>query len=148
MRPVGTALVETTATVRSGVAVARFESAEAPSRSKPRYTSTLPAGALLADASAPREMRRSETTGPPFWDRPVWSSPRTSSPSIRAAMPSTWLTVTTPVPPTPIMRTPHSASLTTGSGSGSDAGGAGASTRATLPGTTVRNDGQSPSTHE
>ncbi len=144
----GTALVDTTATLRDGSAVERFESALAPSRSKPRYTSTLPAGALLAEASSPRAMRRSETTGPPFWERPVWSRPRTDRPSISAAIPSTWLTVTTPVPPTPIMRTPHSRSLTSRSGSGRPAGGAGASRRACLPGTTVRNDGQSPSTQE
>jgi hypothetical protein len=36
MRPVGTALVDTTATVRSRSAVTRFFALAAPSRSKPR----------------------------------------------------------------------------------------------------------------
>ena len=68
----------------------------------------LPAGALLAAASGSRVMRRSEMTGPPFCERPVWSSPETFRPSSRAAMPSIWFTVTTPVPPMPIIRTPKS----------------------------------------
>ena len=68
----------------------------------------LPAGALLAAASGSRVMRRSEITGPPFCERPVWSRPETCRPSISAAMPSTWFTVTTPVPPMPIIRTPKS----------------------------------------
>ena len=108
MRPVGTALVETTATVRSRSAVRRFFALAAPSRSKPRYRSMLPAGALLAAATGSRVMRRSEITGPPFCERPVWSRPETCRPSSSAAMPSIWFTVTTPVPPMPIIRTPKS----------------------------------------
>ena len=94
-------------------------------------------------------MRRSDTTGPPFWERPVWSRPRTCSPSINAAMPSTWLTVTTPVPPMPDHA--HAAF-----GVAHDALRLGQVRRRlrgprappACPGTTVRNDGQSPSTHE
>ena len=65
-----------------------------------------------------------------------------------AAIPSIWLTVTTPVPPIPIMRTVHSASETSSSGSGNSPSNAGVSRFAFLPGTTVMKDGQSPSRHE
>ena len=69
-------------------------------------------------------------------------------PSIRAAIASTWFTVTTPVPPMPIMRSEKSSPSTTGSGSGRPLGGAGASCFARFAGITVRKDGQSPSTQE
>ena len=66
------------------------------SRSKPSSTSTVPGRAspiVVVD-----------TTGPAFWLRPVWSTARAGRPSILAAAPSSWLTVTTPVPPMPGMR--------------------------------------------
>ena len=108
----------------------------------------LPAGALLAAASGSRVMRRSEITGPPFCESPVWSSPDTCRPSSSAAMPSIWFTVTTPVPPMPIMRTPKSSSPTSRRGSGSSASRAGVTCFAFSPGTTVRKEGQSPSRQE
>ena len=95
----------------------------------------------------------SDTTGPPFWLRPVWSSSATCRPSISAATPITWLTVTTPVPPIPIIRSVNSSSLTRRSGSRSSTEGSGTSAarsrlRFCFGGMTVRNDGQSPSRHE
>ena len=55
----------------------------------------------LDDAAASLLSRRCDVTGPAFWLRPVWSSPSTCNPLRRAAIASTWLTVTIPVPPMP-----------------------------------------------
>ena len=59
-------------------------------------------GACGASAS---DTRTWLTTAPPFWARPVASSVETNLPSKCAAVPSSCETVTTPVPPTPAMRT-------------------------------------------
>src|SRR5215211_8881475 len=90
-------------------------------------------------------MRMSETTGPPFCESPVWSSPAVCLPSRSAAMPRICATVTTPVPPMPIILTTPSAGI---DGSGSSTASGGASCLAFLPGTTVRKEGQSPSRQE
>ena len=64
-------------------------------------------------------------------------------------MPSTWLTVTTPVPPIPTSRIRTSSAGTQGSGSGSGTSGGDTFGRAArFGGMTVMNDGQSPSRHE
>ena len=150
MRPVGTALVDTTATVRSRSAVSRFFALPAPSRSNAEVEVARRRPASCGAAgSGSRERRRSQTTGPPFCERPVWSSPDTYRPSSSAAMPSTWFTVTTPVPPMPIMRTPKSSSPTSRAGSGSSTSSVGrAVLRLLAAGTTVRKEGQSPSRQE
>ncbi len=65
-------------------------------------------------------------------------------------MPRIWLTVTTPVPPMPIMKTLASAG-TLASGSGkvrSTLKTRRSFFRGSASGTTVRNDGQSPFRHE
>ena len=75
-------------------------------------------------AASPLVIRRSLTTGPAFCDRPVWSSPRTWNPASIAAVPSTWLTVTTPVPPIPVSRTVNSSGSTSAAaGAAMSAGG-------------------------
>ena len=86
-------------------------------------------------------------TGPAFCDSPVWSTPCTASPSRTAAEPSTWLTVTMPVPPMPARKTSPVA--------GRDDVGHGRRLRpapdgAVGPGraSTVTNDGQSPARQE
>ncbi|OQM77693.1 hypothetical protein B0E55_06399 [Rhodococcus sp. 66b] len=109
--------------------------------------SALPGVRRLDGSSALELKRRCETTGPAFWLRPIWSRLSTSRPARSAAVASTWLTVTIPVPPMPARNTfcvlvsgPKSGSATTG-GTGRAALGA------FLPGTssTVTNEGQSPS---
>ena len=78
MRPVGTALVETTATVRSRSAVSEVLGARRAEQVEAEVdVDARRAGALLAAATGSRVMRRSETTGPPFCVRPVWSRPDT-----------------------------------------------------------------------
>ena len=141
--PVGTALVETTAAVRVGEQAARLSGVDAPRASSASSRSQPPAEMRPVPERTSRPMRRSETTGPPFWERPVWSSPATCSPSSIAATPITWLRVTTPVPPMPAMRTVHSPAEGT-RGSGRSVGGAG-TVRLPPAGTTVRKAGQSPS---
>jgi len=68
-------------------------------------------------------MRTSDTTGPAFWERPIWSSPSTSASSNMAAVPSSCDTVTTPVPPMPVMCTLTSSDAL-GSVGGMGSGGA------------------------
>ena len=114
-----------------------------PGRGRRRAAETLPVPSSGLD-----DMRRSDVTGPPFWLSPVWSRPATCRPSISAAIPTIWLTVTTPVPPMPIMRSVKSSASKTGSGAGSATSGARTSGLACLPGTTVTKDGQSPSRQE
>ena len=96
--------------------------------------------------AASRAMRRCDVTGPAFCDSPVWSTPCTAKPSRTAAEPSTWLTVTMPVPPMPARNTSPAAGRST---SGTD-GGSGRSGRAVDPdaASTVTNDGQSPARQE
>ena len=149
---VGTFVVETTATVRSGSAVIRFFGFAAPSRSNPSIRSIDAADALFEPSSRSREMRRSEITGPPFCDRPVWSSPDVNLPSSIAAMPRICDTVTTPVPPTPGIRTMKSSRGTRSTGSGRSDGRPGGSRRrprlSLRAAMTSRKDGQSPLRHE
>ncbi len=95
---------------------------------------------------------RSDTTAPPFCARPVWSSARTCRPSAAAAVARICAIVTTPVPPTPVMRKAKP------SASNDAAGSSGASTGATCPvrgraaagaaGVMLRKDGQSPARQE
>ncbi len=66
-------------------------------------------------------------------------------------MPRIWFTVTTPVPPMPIMCSakPSAGTFSTGSGSSTSSAGRRRSFFCGGPmGSTVRNDGQSPSRHE
>ena len=90
------------------------------------------------------EIRTSETTGPPFCASPTCSSPAAKSPSRWAAICRIAEAVTTPVPPMPGIRIRVASGSTRGSGSTSVTGSAGISRRGRVPGTTVRNDGQSP----
>ena len=149
---VGTLVVETTATVRSGSAVIRFFGLAAPSRSNPSITSIDAADALLEPSTRSREIRTSEITGPPFCDRPVWSRPDVNLPSSIAAMPMICDTVTTPVPPTPGIRTMKSSRGTRTTGSGRSAGGSRCDIWVRpfcrFGGMTSRKEGQSPFTHE
>ena len=59
-----------------------------------------------------------DTTGPAFWLRPVWSTEWAGRSSMRAAAASIWLTVTTPVPPMPGIRSvaPAAGMIRVGSG--------------------------------
>ena len=148
---VGVAVVETTATVRSGSATSRFFGLAAPSTSKPSSRSAAPAEALLEPSIRSRAMRTSETTGPPFCARPVWSSPKRAC--RRAARPSAGSARRSRrrCRRCPGMRTRKSSRGTRSAGSGRSAGGAGnaASSAAFLAaGTISRNDGQSPFTQE
>ena len=115
---------------------------------------------FVAGASV-RVIRRSLTTGPAFWDRPVWSRPRTWRPAIIAAVPRIWLTVTTPVPPIPVIRTVNtvpstSGSETSGASGGGVSGGVGQVGSSAVPAragsgsatVTVAKDGQSPFMHD
>ena len=101
----------------------RWVSLAATSRSKASRQSTPELLAWLDAGTSPRLSRRSLTTGPAFCDNPVWSRPRTTNPSSIAAVPSTWLTVITPVPPMPDRRTVKLSPATSGTGSGSPAPG-------------------------
>ena len=172
MAPVGVGDVEPTTIVRLGLATSRPAADAATSRSKATMTSAWPLPRRAVAGPPIRLSRRSPTTVPAFCDSPIWSRPRTSKPSNIAAVPSTWFTVTTPVPPIPHMRTDTSSGPTSGTGSGSSSGGSGrvsppepslaaeARTRrigASISRTAVRNgpgsltvmnDGQSPSRHE
>src|ERR1700761_1407407 len=68
-----------------------------------------------------------------------------------AAVASIWATVTTPVPPMPVIRTENRSRSTVGTGSDSDVASSAGGVLlmpAEPPGTTVRNDGQSPSRQE
>ena len=98
-------------------------------------------------SAASRAMRRWDVTGPAFCDSPVWSTPCTASPSRTAAEPSTWLTVTMPVPPMPARNTSPDGRAARPSGTD---GGSGRSGRAVDPdpASTVTNDGQSPARQE
>ena len=87
-------------------------------------------------ASGSRVMRRSEIDRAALLRRGrSGRGPTTCRPSSSAAMPSTWFTVTTPVPPMPIIRTPKSSSRRRAArGSGSSTSSAGASCFAFSPG--------------
>ena len=172
MAPVGVGDVEPTTIVRVGSATSSPAADAATSRSKATITSAWPLPRRAVAGPPIRFSRRSPTTVPAFCDSPIWSRPRTSKPSNIAAVPSTWLTVTTPVPPIPHMRTDTSSGPTSGTGSGSSSGGSGRvpSPEPSLPpagclrcngasisrtavrngpgSVTVINDGQSPSRHE
>ena len=147
MRAVGVWAVFRTATVRRRSATASVSEAAAPSRSKPRIRSAEAAPARSWPSIGREEMRTSETTGPPFWARPVCSRPEAWRPSRWAAICRIAETVTTPVPPTPGMRTSASAG-TRGWGSGRSAGGSGDGrarcSGALAAGVTITNEGQSP----
>ncbi len=98
---VGETSVFTTATVLSALAAFKFSTFATPNKSKPRIKSALPAF-TFAGASIGRSLSSTcETTAPPFCAVPVWSSVATDNPSIHAAVASSALTVTTPVPPIP-----------------------------------------------
>ncbi len=91
-------------------------------------------------------------TAPPFCASPVWSSTVAPLPSRCPAMPSSAPMVTTPVPPTPVIRMfQGSASALRNAGAGRLASRSAASTRRplrSLPPCTVTKLGQKPSTHE
>ena len=88
------------------------------SRSQASSRSQSAAARWLDCSSASVLIFRSEITGPPFWASPVWSRPRMCRPSSRAATAIVWATVTTPVPPMPMMRMPNSSPRTRSRGSG------------------------------
>src|SRR5580692_8732685 len=131
MRPVGTLVVDTTATVRAASAAVRFFGSAATSRSQPRYRSHSPAAALLAADSGDALILTSETTAPPFWARPIWSSVRTSRLANPAAAARICDTVTIPVPPTPVIRVVCGAASTSNraTGAGRSAALSGAAVR-------------------
>ena len=83
--PVGTRAVDITATVRWGSATARVACWAPASGSQTRYRSQSLETSRLDWSIAAVVILTSETTGPPFWARPVWSRPRTCRPSSRAA---------------------------------------------------------------
>ena len=100
-------------------------------------------------AAASGATRRCEVTGPAFCDSPVWSTPCTASPSRTAAEPSTWLTVTMPVPPIPARNTSAAAGRSTSGTAGGSGRSPGEPERAAPDGSsTVTNDGQSPARQE
>ena len=90
--PVGTALVETTATLRDGSARRGSSRRSLPAGRSRGSTSTLPAGALLGRGELRAAMRRSDTTGPPFWAETglVEAAHRAGRRAARPS-PSTWL---------------------------------------------------------
>ena len=101
------------------------------------------------------EIFTSETTAPPFCASPVMSRVRECLPSITAAVASTADTVTTPVPPMPVIRMEKPApppSYFSGVGVGRAAASSEAARAAGTfffsPGVTVTNDGQSPDRQE
>ena len=152
--PVGVEATDAMTTVRSRSAPTRCVSLAATSRSKASRQSTPELLAWFEAGTSPRLSRRSLTTGPAFCDSPVWSRPRTTSPSSIAAVPRTWLTVITPVPPMPESRTVKASSGTIGCGAGRPAAAS-----PSMPGIEARaafgcsstltsaNEGQSPSRH-
>ena len=125
MAPVGVGDVEPTTIVRVGSATSRPAADAATSRSNATMTSAWPLPRRAVAGPPIRFNRRSPTTVPAFCDSPIWSRPRTSKPSNIAAVPSTWFTVTTPVPPIPHMRTDTSSGSVSGTGSSSSSGGSG-----------------------
>ena len=154
---VGTFDDDTTATDLPAIVLSRLAGFVPVSRSNTMYASASPTPILFASSppssaaplspSAPsRRTFRFDSTGPPFWARPVWSRPLAVLPSSRAAVASIWLTVTTPVPPMPIIRMLPS-SMRSGSGRSSPiVSTAAVALVGTLPpGTTSMNAGQSPS---
>ena len=73
--------------------------------SQPSTRSASPAAMRTAWMSAGLFATRTcVVTAPPFWARPVWSSTLAPLCSRCAAMPSSAPMVTTPVPPTPVIR--------------------------------------------
>ncbi len=116
----------------------------------------LPGVTRLAGSRDSRANRRCETTGPAFWLMPIWSRDSTSNPARMAAVASTWLTVTMPVPPMPAMNTlcvptPWAGSPDAGPSGAGTAGGAGTSSRRGVRpsgASTVTNAGQLPSRQE
>ena len=144
MRPVGVRVVEAMTTLVAGSSPARLAGVTEVSRSKPSSTSIVPGRV------SPSEMV--DTTGPAFWLRPVWSTACALMPSILAAAPRSWLTVTTPVPPMPGMRmvTPEPGTMSAGAGRGAPppatAGPPRDAPRPLFAGLTVTNAGQSPFT--
>src|SRR5262249_32392817 len=152
--PVGPSVVDATAIVRSLPAARSWVPSVATRASQPRYRSHSPMPSLAERSAGPELTDRSDTTAPPFCASPVWSSERTWRPSAAKAVPRICATVTTPGPPTPVMRMVNPSGLNSPDGSASgadDPGATGAGRRAaraseTRPsaGVTVRNDGQSP----
>ena len=121
--PVGVDATDPMTIVRSRSAPTRWVSLAATRRSNASRQSTPALLAWFDTGTSPRLSRRSLTTGPAFCDSPVWSSPRTTQPSSIAAVPSTWLTVITPVPPMPDSRTVKLSVGTTAVGAGNPAPG-------------------------
>ena len=113
MPAVGTSEVEATVTVRPALARTRCCGSAATSRSSASSRSADSSPTALAPSGVPGpsgsrgHSRRWETTGPAFWLSPVWSRPVIRSPSRNAAVASTWLSVTTPVPPMPVATIPY-----------------------------------------
>ena len=122
--PGGVSSSEPTTAVRPGSVALRPVHDDATRRSKANSRSAWPAATRLLPERWVEEMRMSLTTGPAFCDSPVWSSPATSEPSNIAAVPIIWDTVTTPVPPMPVIWTLRSVSVH-GGGSAMPSGTAG-----------------------
>ena len=76
-------------------------------RSQPMTRSALPVPTRVECRSDCLSASRTcDITGPPFWARPLMSSTIAPLPSTWAAMARIWPTVTTPVPPMPVIRMP------------------------------------------
>src|SRR5471030_1675950 len=126
-------------------------------KSQPITRSALPVPTRVECKSACLSARRTcDITGPPFCARPLMSSTTAPLPSTCAAIARIWPTVTTPVPPMPVMRMPNGCAVDGMVGIGS--GGATASPTAaaaaaffgffSAPPSTVTKLGQKPVVHE
>ena len=103
---VGARCVLATAAVRCGDSSACVSAPLKVTRSAAIITSAAPVGIRVGGWAAPAgEIRTWLTTAPPFCASPVMSSVDTKAPSRWAAVPSSWATVTTPVPPMPATTT-------------------------------------------
>ncbi len=151
---VGVRLVFSTAVVRSGDANFKCSGLATPIRSNPRITSALPMLMRFGAAIGLRLISRCDITAPPFCAEPVWSSVATYNPSIQAAVASSALIVTTPVPPIPGSRRCDSRRRSAQFRGARELRVEGSARqrllRRPVPGLifTVTNEGQSPSAHE
>src|SRR5450830_143776 len=124
-------------------------------RSQPMTRSALPVPTRVECRSDCLSARRTcDITGPPFWARPLMSSTMAPLPSTWAAMARIWPTVTTPVPPMPVIRMPYGSAVDFSTGAGSTGGAASAVAAAAFfgffraPPSTVTKLGQKPVTQE
>src|SRR5476649_2807242 len=93
-------------------------------RSQPTTRSALPVPTRVECRSACLSARRTcDITGPPFWASPLMSSTMAPLPSTWAATARIWPTVTTPVPPMPVIRMPYGVAVDGSTGVGSTACG-------------------------